>query len=163
MGQLRRKVIHLGSQPVGIRAWTGRHCAMASVRATRHERHREAKVVTSKEHGEETGKEIRVPLKNATYVGSSKRMRYVPTYLLSLDGIYDGIKGNNPRSMHYVLKYLTSLSFLIAHHSRPSPRTMTVTTVPSCHNSSHKGSVYRSPRPSLPLPQLASRSTERRL
>jgi hypothetical protein len=41
---------------------------------------------------------MRVPLKNATYVGSSTRMRYVPTYLFSLDEIYDGIKGNNPRS-----------------------------------------------------------------
>ena len=55
---------------------------MASVRASRHERHREAKIVTSKEHGEGTGNEMRVPLKNATHVGSNRTMRYVPTYLL---------------------------------------------------------------------------------
>ena len=75
---------------------------MASVRASRHERHREAKVVTSKEHGEGTGKEMRVPLKNATYVGSSRRMRYVPTYLLFIGwNLRYGIKGNNPRSTYY--------------------------------------------------------------
>ena len=80
---------------------------MASVQASRHERHREAKIVTSKEHGEGTGNEMRVPLKNATYVGSSKRMRYVPTYLLFMDGIYDGIKGNNPRNRSNILLNLT--------------------------------------------------------
>ena len=32
---------------------------MASVRASRHERHREAKIVTSNEHGEGTGNEMR--------------------------------------------------------------------------------------------------------